>query len=627
MMKSYLLLLSACLAWMPGLQAQTADSMVAVGRSLMTTSNLYAADAAFAQALTSQPTHQEANALRAATRLLALPFKPAGSNFLTRIGFPTTGREWLRWSAKLPTDTNGAPLAPAGVSATELFQQARTNILPEISAALANLEAITSQSFLLNLSSNETKLDDCTLDYGDFLLIRSVLHTMQCLIYTLAEQNMDVQLSAIRALYDQDNLSPQTLLELDGRLLTHTATNELPLARQAFVNAANRYQEASVWIRARPSGVTRLFNWDTNQTDAEVQFRQTLEDFQASLNGPSVVRMDPRFEVSLAPLFDGRISWRSLLPEFYQGEVVLDTLPDRTFGGSILGLSDQQINRSMGGVYRMGTGTNQVRMHNGVLEIPVNGAKGRAYVIMGTTDFKTWTTVSAVFGMDEKITTHDWGTATNRSRFYKVIEMSASSAAPFMPAPSNSVFSTRHAMTETDKDYFGWCVNGSAWWTWTAPAAGKYALRLDAVDGATDAAVYRGASTDNRIGYSGTVFDAAQGEVFQVEVFRWTTSGYGGGLKLRMAPTVALSAGSTPPSGSTLKAPATISLDIQATGAVGTKRIWVKDDKKVLGLSASNRLTLTLTNLPPSNYYGLEVKALDNQGHLISEPLYYFINP
>src|ERR1035441_9093261 len=123
--------------------AQTADDWVNQGRSYLTAHNISAANTNFAQALAVNPNHQTANALYAITRILVLPSQPAGSNFLSRIGFPISGRNIYAWGSTLPKDANGLWLAPNGVSASEFTAQLRTNVLPAMAGAIGNLSAIT----------------------------------------------------------------------------------------------------------------------------------------------------------------------------------------------------------------------------------------------------------------------------------------------------------------------------------------------------------------------------------------------------------------------------------------------------------------------------------------------------
>ena len=117
------------------LRAQSADEYVSQGRMLLAQSNLAAANNSFFAAVSVAPNDQTANAFYAATRLLVLPSVPSGSNFLGRLGLPDAGRNIYNWTARLPADTNGVPLAPDGVNANEFTAMLRTNILPALIAA------------------------------------------------------------------------------------------------------------------------------------------------------------------------------------------------------------------------------------------------------------------------------------------------------------------------------------------------------------------------------------------------------------------------------------------------------------------------------------------------------------
>src|ERR1035437_2105674 len=62
--------------------SQTADDYVNQGLADLGAQNIVGANVSFAQALSLNPNHKNANALYAITRLLVLPYQPAGSNFL-----------------------------------------------------------------------------------------------------------------------------------------------------------------------------------------------------------------------------------------------------------------------------------------------------------------------------------------------------------------------------------------------------------------------------------------------------------------------------------------------------------------------------------------------------------------
>src|ERR1035441_3439381 len=335
--------------------AQTADGWVSLGRSSLSAQDLSNANTDFVQALAISSTNENANAFYAITRLLVLSSQPAGSNFLTRIGIPAAGRSLYNWIADVPEDTNGVPLAPNGVNANEFTAQLRTNVLNSVIGAVSNLAKITDTHFAINLTSNETSITAVTVDYGDLKLIEAGLYAGEYFIYTLNGQNVDAQLTAIRALYTNGNLSAQSMLTNYPQLLTFATTNDLQAARAAFTNAVNTYLTASSFIRARPTNQIRLFNYDQASATNEANFRSVLQDLESSLTGARVLKADTNLTVNLARQFTGGTTWRSLLPTFEGNAIEAGSflypivVPDLTFGGVIGGLTQQQVEKFLNG--------------------------------------------------------------------------------------------------------------------------------------------------------------------------------------------------------------------------------------------------------------------------------------
>ncbi|MDE3067203.1 MAG: hypothetical protein KGJ60_06575, partial [Verrucomicrobiota bacterium] len=327
---------------------------ISLGRFHLANQDLPGASAAFAQALALSPTNETANALYAATRLLVLPDEPAGSNFLTRVGFPTDGRNLYNWTARLPKDTNGILLAPTGVRAGDFTAQLRTNVLLSVTGAISNLAAITDTNFTLDLSSNETTLAEVTVDYGDLKLIQAALYGAQYLIYALNAQNLDAQLTDLRSLYTNGILSVGQVLADYPQLFTFATTNDLQAARAAFTNGVDAYLIASAFIRSRPTNIVRLFNYDRVSAQGEADFRFTLQDLRFSLlAGPQTLAIKPNLTVNMATQFTGGATWRSLLPRFDGNSIELGTFPDLTFGGGIDGLDQFHVEDFLSGYFKM----------------------------------------------------------------------------------------------------------------------------------------------------------------------------------------------------------------------------------------------------------------------------------
>ena len=377
--------------------SQTADDWVSQGRSYLATHDIPDANASFAQALTLNPSHKTANALYAITRVLVLPGQPAGSNFLTRIGFPVAGRNIYGWTSTLSTDTNGLVLAPVGVNANEFTAQLRTNVLPVVSGAISNLAAITDTNFTLNLTSDETSVVGVTVDYGDLKLIQAALYGAEYLIYTLNAQNLDAQLTALRALYTNGTLSAEEVLKDYPQLLTFATTNDLQNACAAFTNAVNTYFKASALIRARATNTVRLFNYDQVSDKSEGSFRLVLRDLKNSLlAGPQMFTLAPDLLVDMTSQFTGGPTWRSMLPKFDGNAIELGSFPDLTFGGVIYGLPTEDAEGFLSTYFRMlPVGSAPELSANNTLNLAFTTLRGHYYALEASTNLADWQMVEA----------------------------------------------------------------------------------------------------------------------------------------------------------------------------------------------------------------------------------------
>ena len=471
-------LFSALLSFTSGIWAQTTDDFIAQGKSYLAATNLIGANNSFSNAVVLSPTNPTGNVLYALTRLLVLPYTTSGSNFLNRLGVPVDGRNVYNWTAQLPADTNGVPLAPQGVNAAEATDLLRTNILPALGAAEANLATVNGTNFLLSLSSQETDLAAVQIDYGDVLLLRAILEAGIYFGYTLNSWNLDAQLAAVRSLYLSDGLSPAQLLARYPELFTFSATNDLALAKTSFANAVSLYLQASAFIRARSINEIRLFNLDVAKANKEDDFRRLLTGLQSALDGP--VRLDVGYHltINLAPLFDGSHPLRSVIPQFSGPNYVLGTL-DPTFEGIITGLDRGDAETFLAQYFppitefsTAGTlGQNQFLVQLNILP-------GRGYTIESSRDLMNWSPVVHEFATNSTITLVD-PIAGKPGVFYRAHEESNdrfAHAYAINGLPASTSGSSLGATPEPGDptNYFNqvFGTGTPVWWTWTAPATG-----------------------------------------------------------------------------------------------------------------------------------------------------------
>lgn len=490
-MKTKLTTIALLLALNRLLLAQTADDYVTQGRAFLSATNMVAANNSFSNAVALSPGHQTANVFYAATRLLALPSQPAGSNFLNRIGLPAAGRNIYNWTAELPADTNGVPFAPAGVNASEFTAMVRTNVLPALIAAEANLAKVTDTNFTLALTGSETRSVGVTLDYGDTLMLRAMLQAAEYSAYTTCSWNLDAQLAAIRSLYTNHQLSIERILMDCPNLLTFSTTNDLNAAKLAFQNGVDRYMEASQFIRNRPTNVTRLFNYDAAKATDEEKFRFTLTDLTNSFTTAVTLAVDTNYTVFLGSQFSGTHTLRSFLPLIRGNGFELGTLPDPTFGGLVYGLTRQELDAALAKeLLPIPTIPPVFSALGGQFQFPINVAKDRGYVVQVSSNLLDWTNYAVFIATNGSYAFADTNAAAFPRRFYRVVDDTGN-----MPPPANDAFTNRILLAGSNVTSASTTIGAtheagepfaasikSVWWSWQAPKTGLVTITATGID-------------------------------------------------------------------------------------------------------------------------------------------------
>lgn len=621
------------------LGAQTADQLVTDGRAFLAVRNLTNAHAKFTAAVAASPNHENANALVSVTRLLNLLYLPPAQNFLTRLGVSANGRDVYHWNAFIAKDTNRVPIAPVGVSGAEASPFWRTNALPEITNALANLTRITNTNFLLNLTSNETTTAAVTVDYGDLLMLRAGLHFMEYFSYTLLAHDLDAQLTAVRALYTNHHLNIERLLADHPQLLAFATTNDMATARAAFVNFVDRYADASDLLRARPAGVTRMFNFAADSSKHEEKFRQTLADLKTSLNGATVLSVNGDYTFFAGAHFSGRSPLRSFLPQFRAHRNVLGTLPDPTFGGLLIGHGADEVedflleNRKF---KTSGAAVPSLRQPAAVPGQPFRFAmrarSGRGYVVQASTNLLNWLDVGAFIAVGGAIDFTEV-TGADPRRYYRILDRDTN-----LPVPANNNFASRIALSGSPVVAFGYnrgagseagepslASGRSVWFAWTAPADGSYVARVEAKGFNPAVAVYTGTAVGSlsQVGsgrYGGNAsFNALAGTIYAVKVdsetpFFGQNIGVNGGFKLIIGrpPTVAFIS----PASGTVFPIGTTSIDVELTASDADDaiaRIEINGQSGRLATLTNAPYRVSITNVSPGNQ-SFSATAYDRSG-------------
>lgn len=347
-MKTRNVCLATALLCAVNLGAQTADELVLQGRQFLSSSNLPAAYSRFTNALALAPNHQAANVLAAATRILLIPRQPACSNLLTRLGLPAAGRNLYDWTADFRRTTNGDVILPPNLYSAEGIRVVSNAVMPTIRQSLDNLAKVVNPGFLLPLTASETAIEPVTIDYGDVLLARALLHAAEGLGHTLNAHNFNLWINQLEQMGKSDTLTIQSLLAAFPTLLTQNSKAELLKSRAAFTNAIHTYFAASDFIRnSRTNGAQRLFNLDPADAAEEARFRENLTTALASVFKPVMVETNDDHYVYAGAYFAGTKSLRSLLPKFNGDRYVPNSLPDYTLGGVLIGESVADIEEEL----------------------------------------------------------------------------------------------------------------------------------------------------------------------------------------------------------------------------------------------------------------------------------------
>jgi hypothetical protein len=376
----------------PSAFAQTAATYITQGRSFLAAHDLTNAHSRFASALALSPSHATGNVFYAATRLLTLADRPAGMALLDRLGFSADGRSIYQWTSEPPRDTNGVVIAPTNFSAAGLTAFLRTNLLTEIAGSGSNLAKVTSTSFKLSLTSNETTSTAITLDYGDVVLMRAILEFSRYLGYTIYSWNLDAQLTSIRPLLTQETDLEQ-LLATHSNLFTFASTNDLNAARQAFTNAVKLYFTASDFIRKRTAGTTRLFNFDDEMLEGETNFRTLLTNLNQAVKSPVVLSFETNITIDLRNHFAGKAVPRSLIPNLSHNSIISGEWPDMSFGGMVQGLQIPEFEHALSDDVHLGFSFRLAgiqELTGGIIRIAFHGLNNHVYRIQYSTDLVEW---------------------------------------------------------------------------------------------------------------------------------------------------------------------------------------------------------------------------------------------
>ncbi len=313
-----LLLLTVLLFGFPSM----AISDVATGRSQLfhsgsspngepTYTGICSANAEFEEAVTSNPSDQEANLFYAVTRLPAFVLESgSGSEIetirdmleaygITRNAFDSLEESPFNdppsnpdGSYNLPGDTPGdAPgNAPDGKDVQDFLVD---HLIVEVDGAIGNLNSINyTTSTIVTLTATETGDAAVEVDYGDVLLYKSSLYFLKFYLSFISAYNLDLDTNELEWHTTQDFIhNIQEFLDYYPDFLklygSGTGTALLDDARVAFVNSITTSEEAFNFIAAESDDQANdLFYFGSS--DAEIDMKSMLSylnEIKSSING------------------------------------------------------------------------------------------------------------------------------------------------------------------------------------------------------------------------------------------------------------------------------------------------------------------------------------------------------
>jgi len=384
MQKLVLTLLLLCI---PSLRAATPDELVAQGRLDLELRRTEAAHAKFAQALQQSPTHQHALFFHAATLLALAPNDPQVALALDQLQIGRTNLSTFEWRFSLPMDESDKIIFPKIGTAQLVADTIHDSIVPRLLQASEHLQKLSS-SFLVSLSSNETKKGAVTIDYADTQTLRAGLLAVASLGTWLSASSFDVNFAALTHAFTNRAMTAESFLKQYPSFLQVSASSRVQSAREHFIAAIDQYNAASDALRARPAGLERLFMLDQDGRADEVAFRETLEDVRRSLLRSVVLRHHTNITVRASRFFAGQLGLRDFLPVFVGDEMeALSISPHGVVEGD-LGLLEDPVADITG----LDIAPRLVIEHgvNLGVKIEIAGESGVEHYVLASPDLQRW---------------------------------------------------------------------------------------------------------------------------------------------------------------------------------------------------------------------------------------------
>lgn len=344
------LLTLAVLGGTPEEASASASNSIYLGRAsleLQTPAGLADAFDHFSDAVNADPNNLEANLLKAATLLALEQSSPEFQQQLTSIGVSITNPNIYDFEYQIPVDSAGAIMPTAGVSSSSSVAYLNSKE-PLIDSALSCLGKFgnnsTSRSFRMRLSSSETSLADVRVDYGDVLILRSLLKAAKAAIALANSYDINAEYALFYRLIKQGQLTPQKILTDLPNLLKFADKNRRTSVINWLVSANRDYQAGYAFAkgpsRLPPGNTPYLFEFaDAATADAfAAEVANIIGDLAAGEETYLYSSFYPWFvrglTVDTPKLLSSAAPPRDYIgSQFTQGFPTRTSWPDESFGG------------------------------------------------------------------------------------------------------------------------------------------------------------------------------------------------------------------------------------------------------------------------------------------------------
>lgn len=319
----------------------TADDYIFRARAQLAAATKIGITAALADlsaALLLEPSNDEALFLRGLVRLLALETEPAFDQLLTDLGVTATG-SLREGSLNVVKDAQGVPIPAVGANSSDVVDWVIDHLLPRLSAARSDFEAVSSNTFLSQLSGSETGSDSVLIDRGDLLALAATTHGLEMFFNLIFTYDLSVPLESVATLEQNGQLDAEHTMAAFQNLVDFAATDRRSQFASELTAMRDSYAAASSLIMGRVDQGGFLTGGIGEDPALNTEVGRQLDLGVSSLGGE--VDWDGT-TVDLSRLVATDQSLRDWLPSLSGDAAVPGTLPDPTFDGILPGRTSRE---------------------------------------------------------------------------------------------------------------------------------------------------------------------------------------------------------------------------------------------------------------------------------------------